>query len=153
MLDRLHQIRDIGVRLAVDGFGTEYSSLSYLHRFPVDFLKIDHSFVEEVVAGWQRTAFLHTIVRLTQTLSITAVGEGVETNEQLCVLREVGCQFGQGYLFAPPMTSAQFVARLAGCRSVSVVPAVPTAPGSPSVRTAPDVPNAAGAPTVPTVPV
>ncbi|MBT8224475.1 MAG: EAL domain-containing protein [Dactylosporangium sp.] len=108
VVDRLRQIKDIGVRLAIDDFGTGYSSLSYLRRFPVDTIKIDRSFVEGIAAGWQGRAFLHTIVRLADTLSMTAVGEGIETEEQLCALRMLGCDFGQGFLFARPMTSAEF---------------------------------------------
>ncbi len=116
VLERLRQIRDIGVRLAIDDFGTGYSALSYLRHLPVEILKIDRSFIEGVVAGWQGQAFLHTIVRLTETLSMTAVGEGVETREQLAALRELGCRLGQGYLFARPMDSAQFSRSLAGHR-------------------------------------
>jgi diguanylate cyclase (GGDEF)-like protein len=104
----LQQIRDLGVRLAIDDFGTGYSSLSYLRSLPVDILKIDRSFVEGVVGGWQGKAFLRTIVRLTKTLSLTAVGEGVETQEQMSALRQLGCQLGQGFLFARPMGSAEF---------------------------------------------
>ena len=113
VLERLQQIRDIGVRLAIDDFGTGYSSLAYLRRFPVDILKIDRSFVEGVAAGWQGKAFLNTIVRLSETLSMTAVGEGIETQEQLTALRQLGCPFGQGFLLAKPMSSEEFSARLA----------------------------------------
>jgi diguanylate cyclase (GGDEF)-like protein len=108
VLDRLRRIRDIGVRLAIDDFGTGYSALAYLRRLPVDILKIDRTFVEGVVVGWQGSAFLQAIVRLTETMSITAVGEGVETEEQLSALRRVGCQLGQGYLFAKPMPADEF---------------------------------------------
>ena len=126
VLERLQQIRDIGVRLAIDDFGTGYSSLSYLRSFPVDILKIDRSFVEGVVAGWQGEAFLNTIVRLTETLSMTAVGEGVETQEQLTALRVLGCQLGQGFLFARPMAAAEFSRNLTGSgTSLMVPPAVP----------------------------
>ncbi len=114
VLQRLQKIRDTGVRLAIDDFGTGYSSLSYLRSLPVNILKIDRSFVEGVVTGWQGKAFLHTIVRLSETLSMTAVGEGVETSEQLSVLRALGCQLGQGFLFAPPMASAELSRRLDG---------------------------------------
>jgi diguanylate cyclase (GGDEF)-like protein len=121
VLDRLNQIRDSGVRLAIDDFGTGYSALSYLRHLPVEILKIDRSFVEGVVAGWQGRAFLHTIVRLTETLSMTAVGEGVETQEQLSALRALGCRLGQGFLFARPMESAEFSRTLAGHRGAAVL--------------------------------
>jgi diguanylate cyclase (GGDEF)-like protein len=114
VLERLRQIRDIGVRLAVDDFGTGYSSLSYLRMFPVDILKIDRSFVDGLVAGWQGTAFVRTIVRLSETLSMIAIAEGVETREQAHALRRVGCQLGQGHLFAMPMPPATFATYLSG---------------------------------------
>src|SRR6266536_818907 len=123
VLERLQQIRDIGVRLAIDDFGTGYSSLSYLRSFPVDILKIDRSFVEGVVAGWQGEAFLNTIVLLTETLSMTAVGEGVETEEQLTALRVLGCQLGQGFLFARPMDAAEFSQNLTEPGNLPAVPA------------------------------
>jgi EAL domain-containing protein (putative c-di-GMP-specific phosphodiesterase class I) len=123
VLERLQQIRDLGVRLAIDDFGTGYSSLSYLRSFPVDILKIDRSFVEGITAGWQGEAFLNTIVRLTETLSMTSVGEGVETEEQLTALRVLGCQLGQGFLFARPMEAGEFRDNLVATGTVPVVPA------------------------------
>jgi diguanylate cyclase (GGDEF)-like protein len=121
VLDRLRQIRDTGVRLAIDDFGTGYSALSYLRHLPVEILKIDRSFVEGVTAGWQGRAFLNTIVRLSETLSMTAVGEGVETREQLSALQALGCQLGQGFLFARPTGAAEFAATLAGHRGAAVL--------------------------------
>jgi diguanylate cyclase (GGDEF)-like protein len=117
VLERLRRIRDLGVRLAVDDFGTGYSSLSCLRVLPADILKIDRSFVEGVAAGWQGTAFVRTIVRLTETLSMTAIAEGVETPEQAEALRQVGCHLGQGHLFAKPMSPPDLVAYLAGDRA------------------------------------
>jgi diguanylate cyclase (GGDEF)-like protein len=108
VLDIMRRIRELGVRLAIDDFGTGYSSLSYLRMFPVEILKIDHSFVESIQAPWQGTAFVRAIVRLTQALSLTAIAEGVETQDQVSALLEVGCQAGQGFLFAAPMTPADF---------------------------------------------
>ena len=95
--------------MAIDDFGTGYSSLSYLRLLPVDILKIDRSFVENIVAPGQGTAFVRAIVRLAKALSMTAVAEGVETQEQTQALREVGCQLGQGFLFAPPMPCPQLL--------------------------------------------
>jgi diguanylate cyclase (GGDEF)-like protein len=126
----LRRIRDIGVRFAIDDFGTGYSGLAYLRRFPVDMLKIDRTFVEGVVVGWQGTAFLQTIVRLTEAMSMTAVGEGVETEEQLSALRRVGCQLGQGYLFAKPMAPDEF-GRVLGTRLWSPDGAHPVAGPTP----------------------
>jgi len=102
-LEVLCKIREMGVRLAIDDFGTGYSSLSYLRMLPVDILKIDRSFVENIVVSRQGTAFVRAIVRLAKALSMTAVAEGVETQEQAHALREVGCNLGQGFLFAAPM--------------------------------------------------
>ena len=110
--EQLRQIRELGVRFAIDDFGTGYSSLSYLRQFPVDILKIDRSFVDGVATGWQGQAFLRAIVGLTETLSMVAVAEGVETAEQLEVLRRVRCPFGQGYLFCRPVPVADFLAYL-----------------------------------------
>jgi len=121
VVDRLRQIRDVGVRLAIDDFGTGYSALSYLRHLPVEILKIDRSFIEGVVAGWQGRAFLNTIVRLTETLSMTAVGEGVETPEQLSALRALGCELGQGFLFARPMGPAEFSLAVAEQRATRTV--------------------------------
>jgi len=123
VIERLRQIRDTGVRLAIDDFGTGYSALSYLRHLPVEILKIDRSFVEGVVAGWQGRAFLNTIVRLSETLSMTAVGEGVETREQLAALQALGCQLGQGFLFARPMDAAEFSRSLAVHRGSAVLAA------------------------------
>ncbi len=117
VIERLRELRDFGIRLAIDDFGTGYSALSYLRHLPVEILKIDRSFVEGLVAGWQGKAFLNTIVRLTETLSMTAVGEGVETPEQLAALRALGCELGQGFLFARPMTAAEFSQSLARDRA------------------------------------
>ncbi|HMC69263.1 MAG TPA: EAL domain-containing protein, partial [Mycobacteriales bacterium] len=86
-----------------------------------EILKIDRSFVEGLMAGWQGKAFLNTIVRLTETLSMTAVGEGVETHEQLCALRALGCELGQGFLFARPMGSAEFSIAVAEHRAARTV--------------------------------
>jgi diguanylate cyclase (GGDEF)-like protein len=106
--ERLQQIREIGVRLAIDDFGTGYSSLSYLRMFPVNILKIDRSFLDGSSSGRQGDAFLRTIMRLTETLSMTAIAEGVETVEQLQTLRDIGCPLGQGYLFGRPLTATEF---------------------------------------------
>ncbi len=103
-ISRLAALRDLGIRVAVDDFGTGYSSLGYLRQFPVDMLKIARQFVvppEEGPNGW---AFAHAIVALGRTLGIRVIAEGIETIEQLDQLREMGCELGQGFLFAHPMT-------------------------------------------------
>jgi EAL domain-containing protein (putative c-di-GMP-specific phosphodiesterase class I) len=101
-LVHLTALKALGVRLAVDDFGTGYSSLSYLQRFPIDVLKIDRSFVLGINRGAEESALARAIVRLAQTLHLVAVAEGVENEAQATLLRKLGCQLAQGYLFASP---------------------------------------------------
>ena len=98
----LKQLRALGVRLSIDDFGTGYSSLSYLHRFPIDTLKIDRSFVIHIVDNNENIEIVRTIVMLAQNLGLDVVAEGVETKEQLALLRKLGCEHGQGYFFSKP---------------------------------------------------
>jgi diguanylate cyclase (GGDEF)-like protein/PAS domain S-box-containing protein len=99
----LEAIRAMGVSIAIDDFGTGFSSLSYLARLPVTTLKIDRSFVIAMAAGSDGTTLVSTIVRLAQGLNLTVVAEGVETEEQYRVLRLLGCDEMQGYLFCKPV--------------------------------------------------
>ena len=98
--ETLQGLHDLGVRLAVDDFGTGYSSLSYLQRFPIDIVKIDRSFVDKVDSD--PDSLVPTIVRMAQSLRLTAVAEGVETGDQLDRLRDLGCDLAQGYHLARP---------------------------------------------------
>ena len=100
--EMLRQLRALGVQLSIDDFGTGYSSLSYLHRFPIDTLKIDRSFVTRMVGNTENIEIVRTIVMLAQNLGMDVVAEGVETNEQLVLLRELECENGQGYFFSKP---------------------------------------------------
>jgi len=102
-LSMLTRLQALGVRLAIDDFGTGYSSLSYLQKFPVDILKIDRAFVDGVARGDAEAALARTIIALGQTLGLRTVAEGVEDVAQRDQLRRLGCQLGQGYLFAKPM--------------------------------------------------
>ncbi|HYO64126.1 MAG TPA: EAL domain-containing protein [Pyrinomonadaceae bacterium] len=99
----LRELRDLGVQLSIDDFGTGYSSLSYLHRFPIDTLKIDRSFVMRMVDNSENIEIVRTIVMLAQILGMDVVAEGVETKEQLALLRKLGCENGQGYFFSRPL--------------------------------------------------
>ncbi|MGH9035328.1 MAG: putative bifunctional diguanylate cyclase/phosphodiesterase [Acidimicrobiia bacterium] len=101
--ERLRTLKGLGIRLAIDDFGTGYSSLNYLRRFPVDVLKIDKAFVGAIAGGPEDAALAHAIVRLAITLGLGTVAEGIETEEQLADLRRLGCELGQGYLFACPL--------------------------------------------------
>jgi diguanylate cyclase (GGDEF)-like protein/PAS domain S-box-containing protein len=103
-VQRLGDLRHLGVRLAIDDFGTGYSSLSYLRRFPVDVLKIDRSFVSALGGDPEDAALAHAIVKLGHTLHLRVVAEGIETAAQLAELRVLDCEYGQGYLFARPLT-------------------------------------------------
>ncbi len=97
------QIRDRNIKLSIDDFGTGYSSLSYLSRFPIDNLKIDRSFVERMNSDAEDFEIVRTIISLAKTLGMDAISEGVETTQQLDRLKILGCEFGQGYLFAKPL--------------------------------------------------
>jgi EAL domain-containing protein (putative c-di-GMP-specific phosphodiesterase class I) len=103
-LDVLGGLRRLGVSLLMDDFGTGYSSLSYLHSFPFDVLKIDRSFVTRMTEGDQPLQIVRTIIELARVMGMDVVAEGIETCEQYRLLREMKCRFGQGYLFARPMT-------------------------------------------------
>jgi diguanylate cyclase (GGDEF)-like protein/PAS domain S-box-containing protein len=102
VIDTLWALKDLGVTLAIDDFGTGYSSLSYLRRFPVDVLKIDHSFVSGLGADPEDSTIVAAIISLAATLELEAIAEGVETVDQLERLRTLGCRFAQGFHFAQP---------------------------------------------------
>ena len=101
----LTQVRELGVQLCIDDFGTGYSSLSYLQRFPVDVLKIDRSFINQLGENGERSEIVQTIIALARALSLQAVAEGAETLQQVHQLRELHCAFGQGWLFSKALTA------------------------------------------------
>jgi EAL domain-containing protein (putative c-di-GMP-specific phosphodiesterase class I) len=105
----LGQLKAIGVRLAIDDFGTGYSSLSYLTRFPIDTLKLDQSFLNDIVVDSDRAIIVDAVVGLGRNLKKKVVAEGVETPEQLRFIQDLGCDEGQGYYFSPPVSAGQFV--------------------------------------------
>jgi EAL domain-containing protein (putative c-di-GMP-specific phosphodiesterase class I) len=96
------------VRLAVDDFGTGYSSLSYLRRFPFDKLKIDLTFVSEIMTDPDSATIVRTIIAMAENLNLRVVAEGVETEDQLNYLRLHGCDEIQGYYVSPPVTAQEF---------------------------------------------
>jgi diguanylate cyclase (GGDEF)-like protein len=102
---RLRAIKSLGVRLALDDFGTGYSSLSYLRSFPVDVVKIDKLFVDEIETDEGASALVQAILRLGLGLTFEVVAEGIETQEQMKSLLELGCLYGQGYYLAHPLSS------------------------------------------------
>ena len=104
----LEQLKDLGVLLSVDDFGTGYSSLSYLKRFPIDTLKIDQAFVQDISIDPDNAAIVNAIISLAHNLRLTVIAEGVETIEQLNHLRGQGCDEMQGYHFSRPLAAAAF---------------------------------------------
>ncbi len=104
----LRQLKAIGVRLAVDDFGTGYSSLSYLTRFPIDALKLDQSFLPDIIAGSDDAIVVSAVVAMGKSLKHRVIAEGVETIEQLAFLQAHGCDEGQGYYFSRPVVAKQF---------------------------------------------
>lgn len=109
----LQQLKQMGVGLAIDDFGTGYSSLSYLKRFPVTTLKVDQSFVDGLVEGSDDAAIVRSIIALARSLNLSVTAEGIETETQLAQLRALGCDHGQGYLFAPPLPATELTAFIA----------------------------------------
>jgi diguanylate cyclase (GGDEF)-like protein/PAS domain S-box-containing protein len=107
-------LRALGVRLCIDDFGTGYSSLAYLHRLPVDCLKIDRSFVNRLGSGHESAEIVRTILALARNLGLQAVAEGVETDAQLRFVREAGCDYGQGFGLHVPMDADAATALLDG---------------------------------------
>ena len=101
----LHALAALGVSLSLDDFGTGYSSLSYLHRFPLRTLKIDRSFIAEIEHGRERREIVQTIIALGHNLGMRVVAEGVENMAQMELLKELGCDLAQGFLFARPMAA------------------------------------------------
>ncbi len=105
-VDVLRRLKDLGVQLAVDDFGTGYSSLSYLHRFPIDVVKIDRSFVNTMTgpagSGGGGLKIVRSITRLAHDLELAVIAEGVELRGEFELLRELGCEYAQGYLFSKP---------------------------------------------------
>jgi EAL domain-containing protein (putative c-di-GMP-specific phosphodiesterase class I) len=102
-IQRLGQLKDLGVKLAVDDFGTGYSSLNYIRRFPVDILKVDKSFIDGVAESGEEAALTAAIIELATILNLQPVAEGIESAEQLEKLLALNCEFGQGFYFAVPM--------------------------------------------------
>ncbi len=99
----LQQLKALGIRLAIDDFGTGYSSLSYLHRFPLDTLKIDRSFINNAAADGEGMEIARTIMPMAKNLRLDVVAEGVETLEQVALLKRLQCRYAQGYYFSRPL--------------------------------------------------
>jgi len=118
-IGRLEELKSCGVQLCLDSFGTGYASLGYLRRFPLDRVRIDHSFVRGIAESRDSQEIVESIVELTGELGLDTIAQGVETEEQASRLRALGCRYAQGFLFAPPLPAAEVEALLARGRSAS----------------------------------
>ena len=118
-LATLHQLRGLGVRISMDDFGTGYSSLAYLRRFPFDKIKIDRSFVRDITEGSDSHAIIRAVTGLAQSLRISTVIEGIETEEQRKMAKAEGCNEAQGFLFSKPLPERQVAEFLAERRRIA----------------------------------
>lgn len=105
----LRELKSLGIRLAMDDFGTGTSSLSMLRHYPFDTIKIDRSFVQDLAQGADVLALIHATIHLIENLGMTSLAEGVEEPQQVAILQSLGCRLGQGYLFSRPLTAEQVV--------------------------------------------
>jgi EAL domain-containing protein (putative c-di-GMP-specific phosphodiesterase class I) len=128
-IEKLHELKLMGIKVAIDDFGTGYSSLNYLKRFPIDTLKIDKSFVADVCKDPHDTAIVRAIITLGHALDLTVIAEGVETQEQLQYLSSLGCDSVQGFLFSKSLPATAFEELLVEQRRVTsrgdISPTVP----------------------------
>jgi len=131
-LATLNRLKKMNIRLEIDDFGTGYSSLSYLQRLPFDILKIDRSFVRELSAGKGSLDIVKAILQLARSFRLEVIAEGVETEEQLSVLRALGCGYLQGYLFSRPVDAdtAERLYRTTRAPGLSIPASVPVAFGN-----------------------
>jgi EAL domain-containing protein (putative c-di-GMP-specific phosphodiesterase class I) len=112
-MEFLMRLRDLGVGLALDDFGTAFSSLSYVRRFPFDHLKLDISFTAELPHSVRTMLLVEEICHLATSMEMKTIAEGIERQEQAEALRGFGCEYGQGYLFSRPVSAANCEALLA----------------------------------------
>ena len=129
----LSRLRDMGVRLVLDDFGTGYSSLSYLRHLPLDTIKIDRTFVAGLDGEADRS-IVDAVISLAHGLRISVVAEGIETESQFELLRSMGCDVGQGYLFARPLPAVDAGRLLSASRSSASTRAAPAVPAEAKVR-------------------
>ena len=109
----MRRIRELGVHISLDDFGSGYSSLTYLRLLPIDSLKIDRSFLRSFGSASRDDAMLRAIVNLGTTYDLVVVAEGVDTEAKLAAVRAAGCRYGQGFLFSKPMPYPEAIAFLA----------------------------------------
>ena len=102
-IDILKQLMNMGIRIALDDFGTGYSSLSYLRKIPINTLKIDKSFIDNITSNQKEESIIYNIIEMAHSLKLKVVAEGVETSEQFIVLKNKKCDYIQGYYFSKPL--------------------------------------------------
>ncbi len=117
--NRIRQLREHGIRVAIDDFGTGYSSLAYLEQFPIDYVKIDRRFVEQIEESDRSRSLVESMSRMVHSLGLTAVAEGVETLEQAQTLRAMGFELAQGYYFARPIAADELIDAIANDPAVT----------------------------------
>uniref|UniRef100_UPI0031FD817E EAL domain-containing protein n=1 Tax=Sphaerothrix gracilis TaxID=3151835 RepID=UPI0031FD817E len=110
----MQQLRQFGVQFHLDDFGQGYSSLSVLHKLPIDALKIDYTFIKKITTDKSSLAIVKTIMALANSLNISCVAEGIETQDQLQQLTALGCELGQGYFFSKPLMASAVESFLPG---------------------------------------
>jgi EAL domain-containing protein (putative c-di-GMP-specific phosphodiesterase class I) len=108
-VQKLEAFKQLGINISIDDFGTGYSSLSYINSFPIDYIKIDKSFVDRIATEDHSRSIVKTIISLTESLGAKTIAEGVETKEQLEILRDLGCTIIQGYYFYKPMPATSIL--------------------------------------------
>jgi len=106
--EQLEQLKQLGLKIAIDDFGTGYSSLNYLKQFPLDYLKIDRTFVKDILTNKNDASLTSAIIALSHNLDLTVIAEGVELIEQLEFLKKAGCEEIQGFLVSPPISHYEF---------------------------------------------
>jgi EAL domain-containing protein (putative c-di-GMP-specific phosphodiesterase class I) len=111
-VERISQLKSLGISVAIDNFGSGYSFLAYLSRFPVDFVKIDRSFIASMTSSEHSSALIHSFVQLGKSLGFDTVAEGIEEQQQLEQLGDELCDTGQGFLYAKPLSAQELTAFL-----------------------------------------
>lgn len=106
-IEILKKLMDMGIRIALDDFGTGYSSLSYLRRIPITTLKIDKSFIDNISSNKKEEAIIKNIIQMAHSMELKVIAEGVETEDQLSILKRMECDYIQGYYFSKPLPANQ----------------------------------------------
>ena len=118
---KMNTLKEVGIRFSLDDFGTGYSSLAYLTRLPFDQLKIDQSFVQNLAPDSNDLALCEAIVVMAHKLGIKVIAEGIETQDQYDILKQIGCDYGQGYLFSKPLPADEFemLVNVSSCQKIT----------------------------------